>query len=66
MVTSRKEPYEEVLDATLLATAIRDGEREEIPDECPRALRKLIERCWAADAEDRPTAKECLEVLRKS
>jgi hypothetical protein len=64
-VASRKEPYAEVLDPALLATAIREGEREDIPDDCPRALRNLIEHCWAADVDARPTAKECLEVLRK-
>jgi serine/threonine protein kinase len=42
-----------------------DDERPKIPDSVPSRLRALIQDCWAADPDDRPSFKEIVDRLTK-
>ncbi len=48
-----------------IANLIRRGDRLVIscPD-CPQRLRLLVESCWQSDAANRPTARDCAEILK--
>lgn len=42
---------------------VLDGERPEIPEQCPKELADLIKRCWASDPSVRPSFSTiCLEL----
>jgi len=38
-----------------------EGIHPMIPDDCSDHLRELLERCWRADPDDRPTMKELID-----
>jgi hypothetical protein len=42
---------------------VRDGERDDVPDDCPAAFGALIEQCWSQEAKARPTAKAVADAL---
>ncbi|XP_072032795.1 serine/threonine-protein kinase Nek7-like, partial [Amphiura filiformis] len=44
--------------------AICDGKRPEIPDDCPSELRHLMQCCWEADYNKRPTMEEICAALK--
>ncbi|RIA91268.1 kinase-like domain-containing protein [Glomus cerebriforme] len=46
-----------------LAAEICCGKRPNIREETPDSLKELIEKCWDAIPEERPTAKEILHTL---
>jgi chemotaxis protein histidine kinase CheA len=69
-IATRKMPYEEVTDANEIRNAVKEGEREEIPEETvnpaaplPTSYKELIRVCWFQAPEKRPTAKEAIETL---
>jgi hypothetical protein len=39
----------------------REGKRPEIPKDCPKKLRELIEKCWAQDPTLRPSFEQIAE-----
>ena len=43
---------------------IAQGKKEEIPGDCPPALKKIIESCWKSTPAERPTAIRVLEDLK--
>ncbi len=43
---------------------IAQGKKEEIPGDCPAALKKIIESCWQSAPTDRPTAIRVQEDLK--
>lgn len=45
-------------------TAICQGQRPEIPQECPQELGQLIEACWQEDYEKRPDTVELRRMLQ--
>ncbi|KAF9973201.1 hypothetical protein BGZ73_003587 [Actinomortierella ambigua] len=51
-------PFREQRDNFVVVGYIRQGEREEIPDETPAEYRTWIERCWEQDPNKRPEASE--------
>ena len=53
-----KNPYE-------IQVAVAEGERLLIPDNCPDDFKRLIERCWDGDRDQRPNIEEVLEDLKK-
>eukprot|EP00192_Tetraselmis_astigmatica_P000710 CAMPEP_0117663070 /NCGR_PEP_ID=MMETSP0804-20121206/8388_1 /TAXON_ID=1074897 /ORGANISM="Tetraselmis astigmatica, Strain CCMP880" /LENGTH=1263 /DNA_ID=CAMNT_0005470007 /DNA_START=319 /DNA_END=4111 /DNA_ORIENTATION=- len=60
---SRKPPWEmEVPFQVIYAVSIQN-KRPAISPDCPEPLRKLITKCWAADAHRRPSAPELLRLL---
>jgi methylthioribose-1-phosphate isomerase len=48
-----------------LAVKICKGLRPELSEDIPVLLEDLIKKCWDAKAENRPTAKELCQLLRK-
>jgi chemotaxis protein histidine kinase CheA len=69
-IATRKMPYEEVTDANEIRNAVKEGEREEIPEETvnpadplPTSYKELIRVCWFQVPEKRPTAKKAIEAL---
>ena len=69
-LTSRKMPYKEVVDPNEIRVAVKDGEREEVPDETtqpremvPVSFKEVIRLCWFQDPAKRPTAKKAIESL---
>lgn len=44
--------------------AIEKGERLQQPERCPEHIYKIIERCWAYQANERPTFDELLDIFR--
>jgi isochorismate hydrolase len=41
------------------------GKREEIPSDCPKEYRELIEKCWAHDLKQRPSSDEIVTQLEQ-
>ncbi|RIA94298.1 kinase-like domain-containing protein [Glomus cerebriforme] len=62
---SEETPYENVPNDHILAIAICKGLRPEISKDTPKLLADLIIKCWDANAENRPTAKEVHHILKK-
>lgn len=57
-IFAKKEPYENVICTEQFVVCIKSGNRpnvEEIIEYCPREIIGLMERCWQAIPEDRPT-----------
>lgn len=62
-LAARKVPYSgEVQEA--ISTFVRDGEREDIPKDCPPKLASLITACWAGPADKRPDADSVVTYLK--
>jgi len=66
-ICSHKYPFHEdaAKGAQLIMQYIKDGEREEFPDDTPDLFRKIAERCWDADTKKRPSAKEVRTSFEK-
>lgn len=62
-ITSRKPPFEDSTNMAQVMTWTQNGQREEIPKDCPKTFADIIQKCWAQDPQDRPTAKEALKML---
>ncbi len=62
-LASRELPYNEVADPVEIRDAVRDGEREELPSDCPYAFAQLIQLCWTQKREERPSARLAAESL---
>lgn len=52
------------MSSQMLRSTVLTGGRPEIPDSVPTGLRELIRRCWAQDADSRPTSEEILFALQ--
>ncbi len=59
-LAARKIPYARDTQAAI-PTFVQQGEREDIPQDCPEKLAHLIQQCWANDPNARPSA---LEIAR--
>lgn len=62
---TNKIPYEKIGNAIKIQMAIMNGKKEEIPENCPEELRKILEDCWK-DRENRPTAPKIVEALSQA
>eukprot|EP00850_Spirogloea_muscicola_P002772 SM000011S18950 [mRNA] locus=s11:74493:76789:- [translate_table: standard] len=58
-----KLPYDEYLPMQAAAAVIQSGLRPVIPTTCPKRLRYLIEQCWQANPQFRPSFREILQDL---
>ncbi|KAF9164571.1 hypothetical protein DFQ26_001267 [Actinomortierella ambigua] len=51
-------PFQEQIDNYTVISLIKNGEREELPDDTPLSYRQWVERCWDQDPTKRPEASE--------
>lgn len=66
-IFANKEPYENVICTEQFLICIKSGNRpnvEDILEFCPREIISLMERCWQAIPEDRPTFYGIKEEFR--
>jgi len=62
-LVSRKCPFDDAITATTAVKWVQDGQREEIPSDCPSDLAKLITICWNQEPDKRPTADEAVQFF---
>jgi serine/threonine protein kinase len=65
-IASRKTPYAEAQEASIIIDWVKSGEQEDIPDKCPPSYAKLIKWCWNANPTDRPKIEQAVETLQKN
>lgn len=60
---TRKKPWSGVFENEdeLVNAVCDEGERPEIPADCPKQLAALIKRCWAEEPDDRPSFQEIID-----
>lgn len=63
-LVSRKIPFSDANDPALIPSWVENGEREEIPVNCPKKLSTLIQACWEGDADKRPDAEAVVTFLK--
>ena len=63
--TTGKKPFHDREHNHLLISDILNGERPQITDDTPEFYADLMKRCWDHNPENRPTAKEIYDCLRK-
>lgn len=56
-------PYKGANQA-IIKMCVMEGQREEIPEECPPGYAQLIEKCWHQDPAQRPPITEVLEIIK--
>ena len=61
-LAARQIPYAKDTQAAI-PTFVQQGEREDIPQDCPEKLAHLIEQCWAGDPNARPSASEIARFM---
>ncbi|KAI3409304.1 Protein kinase domain-containing protein [Psidium guajava] len=59
-----EEPYANLRSEDIIAGIIKGTLRPEIPSWCDPAWRSLMERCWSADVNSRPTFSDIAKELR--
>ncbi len=62
-LASRKVPFSDAHNRELLIQWLRDGEQEEIPQDCPAGFAKLIKWCWKQEPTGRPTIDQAANAL---
>jgi serine/threonine protein kinase len=60
----KRRPYDEFHSRFDITDAIRAGKRPIISDNCPRAWKSLLQRCWQAEPARRPTFKYIEKYLK--
>lgn len=65
-IVTLRHPFEEIenLNVIHVLQKVRNGQFPEFPKSTPKAFKKLIERCWAKNPEERPTFNEIVHLLR--
>jgi serine/threonine protein kinase len=63
-ILTRKEPYKGEMRTQLFHRITVDNLRPVLPNECPRRLDSLIQRCWQYDPCERPDFTEICNELR--
>jgi serine/threonine protein kinase len=62
---SEEVPYNDIPHNHILAVKICKGFRPKISEDTPKLIVDLIIKCWDAKTENRPTAKELFQILKK-
>ena len=62
---TRKIPYEAVQAELEIRESVKNGEREDIPDNCPALITELITGCWSQKPENRPSAEQVVDYIAK-
>jgi serine/threonine protein kinase len=63
-ILTREVPFKDELQTRLFHRITVDGLRPVLPNECPRRLVSLIQRCWEYDPRERPDFTEICNELR--
>lgn len=63
-VASRQLPFADAATPALVPMWVAQGERPEIPKDCPKKLASLIRFCWQGKPEQRPSADQVVAYLR--
>jgi hypothetical protein len=61
-LASRERPYEGV-NNDIVISEVKNGNREEIPTDCPKEFAELIEKCWSQNPSERPTMEMVVKGL---
>jgi serine/threonine protein kinase len=62
---SEEIPYNDIPHDQILTVKICNGLRPKISEDTPKLIADLIMKCWDAKPENRPTAKELRQILKK-
>jgi len=62
-LASRKIPFQDSASNDVVPMWVKDGEREDIPEDCPAKLASVIKVCWDGDPGLRPDAQDVAEFL---
>jgi predicted Ser/Thr protein kinase len=65
-IASRKSPWSDAQNASIIIAWVKEGEQEDIPEKCPPSYAKLIKWCWEREPDKRPTIEESVEMLQKN
>ncbi len=63
-LSTREIPFKDAQNQLQAMGWIKDGEKEEIPVDCPVELKLIIESCWDLTPTNRPTAVQVVERLK--
>ena len=63
-LAAREIPFKDAQNQLQAMGWIKDGEKEEIPADCPAELKPVIESCWDLTPSQRPTAIQVVERLK--
>lgn len=64
---ARQIPFQEVVDDAAIPIMVRsEGERPEIPSDCPSILADIIRKCWNANPDQRPFCIELVEEMERN
>ncbi len=63
-LAARQIPFKDAQNQLQAMGWIKDGEKEEIPGDCPPGLKTIIESCWNLMPTERPTAIQVVERLK--
>ena len=61
-IASRELPFADAPDELTVISWIKDGEKETVPTDCPKAYGDIIQETWQ-EAEKRPSAAKIVEML---
>jgi serine/threonine protein kinase len=64
-IAAREFPYKNTIDDSLIKSAVKEGEREKIPEGCPAAFAELIQACWSGAVSERPTMEMVVNALEQ-
>ncbi|KAG0255547.1 hypothetical protein DFQ27_006201 [Actinomortierella ambigua] len=59
-------PFRDQHDDALVALSVKGGNREQLPGDTPTEYRQWVERCWAQNPRDRPSAGNVILVHDES
>jgi serine/threonine protein kinase len=77
-IASRQIPFADASSNGIISAWVEQGEREEIPEDCPKKFKSLIFSCWKGEGakaidkpwqgkpSDRPTARQITDYLRSN
>ncbi len=65
-LASRSIPFSDALDASLIKDWVKEGDREDIPVDCPPAFGTLIQQCWDGEPSKRPDTNGVIIQLKQT
>lgn len=65
-LASCKLPFSDAPNEATVGTWISQGEKEEIPKDCPNELAAIINDCWQVSPEKRPTAAAIVKRIENA